>query len=61
MKRHGGRRGARPRAVNQAEQTIDNRINAFGVAEPVIQPPASGNRIVVAAPRRRRRRSACAA
>jgi preprotein translocase subunit SecD len=36
-------------AVNQAKQTIDNRINAFGVAESVTQ-VASGNRIVVQLP-----------
>ena len=34
----------RESAVNQARQTIDNRINAYGVAEPVIV-PASGYRI----------------
>ncbi len=39
----------RAAAVNQAKQTIDNRINAYGVTEPVIQ-TASGNRIVVQLP-----------
>ncbi|HKV07027.1 MAG TPA: protein translocase subunit SecD [Thermoanaerobaculia bacterium] len=34
----------RESAVNQARQTIENRINAYGVAEPVIA-PASGYRI----------------
>ncbi len=38
-------------AVVQARQTIDNRINAFGVAEPVIQRQGlGGNRIVVQLP-----------
>ncbi len=37
-------------AVTQAKQTIDNRINKFGVAEPVIQPTATGHRIVVELP-----------
>ena len=38
-------------AVRQALQTIDNRINAFGVAEPVIQREGlSGDRIVVQLP-----------
>jgi preprotein translocase subunit SecD len=39
----------RESAVNQARQTIDNRINAYGVAEPVIV-PASGYRISVQLP-----------
>jgi preprotein translocase subunit SecD len=39
----------RTAAVSQAKQTIDNRINAYGVTEPVIQ-AASGNRIVVQLP-----------
>ena len=37
-------------AVTQAKQTIDNRINQYGVAEPVIQPTATGYRIVVQLP-----------
>jgi preprotein translocase subunit SecD len=37
-------------AVNQAVQTINNRINQFGVSEPVIQPTATGQRIVVQLP-----------
>ncbi len=37
-------------AVNQAVQTIDNRVNQYGVAEPVITPTATGNRIVVQLP-----------
>ncbi|HKI05907.1 MAG TPA: protein translocase subunit SecD [Thermoanaerobaculia bacterium] len=37
-------------AVTQAVQTITNRIDAFGVAEPVIQPTATGHRIVVELP-----------
>jgi preprotein translocase subunit SecD len=36
-------------AVTQAKQTIDNRINEFGVAEPVIQ-AASDQRIIVELP-----------
>jgi preprotein translocase subunit SecD len=36
-------------AVSQAKQTIDNRVNAFGVAEPVIQ-AASNRRIIVQLP-----------
>jgi preprotein translocase subunit SecD len=36
-------------SVTQAKQTIDNRVNAYGVAEPVIQ-PASNQRIVVELP-----------
>jgi preprotein translocase subunit SecD len=36
-------------AVTQAKTTIDNRVNQFGVTEPVIQ-EASGNRIVVELP-----------
>jgi preprotein translocase subunit SecD len=36
-------------AVSQAKQTIDNRINAYGVAEPVIQ-AASNHRIIVELP-----------
>ena len=37
-------------AVTQAVQTIDNRINQFGVTEPVIAPTATGHRIVVQLP-----------
>jgi preprotein translocase subunit SecD len=37
-------------AVNQAVQTIRNRVDAFGVAEPVIQPMATGHRILVQLP-----------
>jgi preprotein translocase subunit SecD len=37
-------------AVNQAVTTIDNRINQFGVTEPVIQPTSTGYRIVVQLP-----------
>ena len=37
-------------AVNQAVQTIRNRIDQFGVSEPVIQPTATGQRIVVQLP-----------
>ncbi|HEY3566529.1 MAG TPA: protein translocase subunit SecD [Thermoanaerobaculia bacterium] len=37
-------------AVNQAVQTIGNRINEFGVSEPVIQPTATGHRIVLQLP-----------
>src|SRR5215210_721578 len=37
-------------AVNQAVQTIRNRIDQFGVTEPVIQPTATGHRIVVQLP-----------
>jgi len=38
-------------AVNQALQTIDNRINAYGVAEPLIQRQGlGGDRIVVQLP-----------
>ncbi len=38
-------------AVNQAKQTIDNRLNAFGVAEPIIQRQGlGGDRIVVQLP-----------
>ncbi len=36
-------------AVTQAKQTIDNRINAYGVTEPVIQ-AASNHRIIVELP-----------
>ncbi|HVT18623.1 MAG TPA: protein translocase subunit SecD [Thermoanaerobaculia bacterium] len=36
-------------AVTQAKQTIDNRVNQYGVTEPVIQ-EASGQRIVVQLP-----------
>jgi preprotein translocase subunit SecD len=39
----------RTSAVNQAKQTIDNRINQYGVTEPVIQ-TTTGNRIVVQLP-----------
>jgi preprotein translocase subunit SecD len=37
-------------AVNQAVQTIRNRVDQFGVAEPVISPSATGHRIVVQLP-----------
>jgi len=37
-------------AVTQAVQTIDNRINQFGVTEPVIAPTSTGHRIVVQLP-----------
>src|SRR6185295_7641828 len=37
-------------AVTQAKQTIDNRVNEFGVSEPVIQPMATGYRILVQLP-----------
>ncbi|MEA2603941.1 MAG: preprotein translocase subunit SecD [Acidobacteriota bacterium] len=37
-------------AVNQAVTTIDNRINQFGVTEPVIQPTTTGHRILVELP-----------
>ncbi|MFL6194957.1 MAG: protein translocase subunit SecD [Thermoanaerobaculia bacterium] len=37
-------------AVNQAKQTIDNRINQYGVTEPTIQPTSTGHRIVVQLP-----------
>jgi preprotein translocase subunit SecD len=37
-------------AVTQAKQTIDNRVNQFGVTEPVIQPLATGHRILVQLP-----------
>ena len=37
-------------AVTQAVQTIRNRIDQFGVSEPVIQPTSSGQRIVVQLP-----------
>jgi preprotein translocase subunit SecD len=37
-------------AVNQAVQTISNRINEFGVSEPVIQPTATGHRVVLQLP-----------
>lgn len=37
-------------AVTQAVQTITNRIDKFGVSEPVIQPTATGHRIVVQLP-----------
>jgi preprotein translocase subunit SecD len=37
-------------AVNQAVTTIDNRVNQFGVTEPVIQPTSTGYRIVVQLP-----------
>jgi len=39
----------RAMSVTQAKQTIDNRVNAFGVAEPVIQ-ETSGHRILVQLP-----------
>ena len=37
-------------AVNQAVQTINNRVDQFGVAEHSIQPTATGHRIVVQLP-----------
>jgi preprotein translocase subunit SecD len=38
-------------AVRQAQQTIENRVNAFGVAEPIIQRQGmGGDRIVVQLP-----------
>jgi preprotein translocase subunit SecD len=38
-------------AVRQAQQTIENRVNAFGVAEPIIQRQGlTGDRIVVQLP-----------
>ena len=37
-------------AVTQAVTTIDNRINQFGVTEPVIQPTTTGHRILVQLP-----------
>jgi preprotein translocase subunit SecD len=37
-------------AVTQAVQTIRNRIDQFGVSEPVIQPTATGHRVVVQLP-----------
>jgi preprotein translocase subunit SecD len=38
-------------AVRQAQQTLDNRLNAFGVAEPLIQRQGlSGDRVVVQLP-----------
>ena len=37
-------------AVTQAVQTIRNRVDAFGVAEPVIQPLTTGHRILVQLP-----------
>src|SRR3954466_10090531 len=37
-------------AVNQAKTTIDNRINQYGVPEPLIQPTSTGYRIVVELP-----------
>jgi preprotein translocase subunit SecD len=40
----------RDMAVRQALQTIDNRVNAFGVAEPVIQQLGASDRIVVQLP-----------
>jgi preprotein translocase subunit SecD len=40
----------RDMAVRQALQTIDNRINAYGVAEPVIQQLGNSDRIVVQLP-----------
>lgn len=40
----------REMAVRQAEQTIRNRVDAFGVAEPVIQRQLGGNRLVVQLP-----------
>jgi preprotein translocase subunit SecD len=42
--------GVRTGAVNQAVQTIRNRVDQFGVAEPVISPTTTGNRIVVQLP-----------
>jgi preprotein translocase subunit SecD len=37
-------------AVTQAVQTIRNRVDQFGVAEPVISPTATGHRVVVQLP-----------
>jgi len=37
-------------AVTQAVQTIRNRIDQFGVSEPVIQPTSTGHRVVVQLP-----------
>ncbi len=37
-------------AVNQAVTTIRNRVDQFGVTEPVIQPTSTGQRIVVQLP-----------
>jgi preprotein translocase subunit SecD len=40
----------RLQAVRQARQTIDNRVNAYGVAEPVITPQPDQERIIVQLP-----------
>ncbi|HEX2255067.1 MAG TPA: protein translocase subunit SecD [Thermoanaerobaculia bacterium] len=40
----------RDMAVRQAQQTITNRVDAYGVAEPVIQQLGDSNRIVVQLP-----------
>jgi preprotein translocase subunit SecD len=40
----------REQSVNQAVQTIRNRIDAYGVTEPVIQAASGGDRIVVQLP-----------
>ena len=40
----------RTEAVSQAIQTIDRRVNALGVAEPVVAPYGSGDKIVVQLP-----------
>lgn len=40
----------RDKAIRQAEQTIRNRIDAFGVAEPVVQRRLGSNRIIVQLP-----------
>lgn len=45
-----GRAEIRDGAVRQALQTIDNRINAYGVSEPVIAQLGSSERIVVQLP-----------
>jgi len=45
-----GRAEIRDGAVRQALQTIDNRINAYGVAEPVIAQLGSSERIAVQLP-----------
>jgi len=45
-----GRAEIRDGAVRQALQTIDNRVNAYGVAEPVITQLGSSERIVVQLP-----------
>ena len=40
----------RDKAIRQAEQTIRNRIDAFGVAEPVVQRRLGSDRIIVQLP-----------